>query len=68
MDRRHLFKCQGKEIKGPRLVCSICKKLVCKKGFYMHMQRKHGIHGWKRKEHPEDKSEVSNTYSNDLKN
>ena len=64
-DKRHLLRCKQAEEegnvkarKGTRIMCHLCRRLRSKAGMYRHMKDYHEIPGWKRREHPEDLSEV----------
>jgi len=68
-DWNHLERCrkqheQGtyREPKGSRILCSICDRFRAKSGFRRHMKQVHKVEDYKRREHPEDLSEVNEVF------
>lgn len=65
-DLRHVARCEkmhasGKrrQIKLPRLLCNLCHRLRSGAGMARHMKLEHRIGNWKRREHPEVITEVT---------
>jgi hypothetical protein len=58
VEQRHIEKCKGRRFTNPRFACGLCSRLRSKHGLREHMEKKHGMKGWRFEDHPELLTEV----------